>query len=72
MQKKLIIWDFDGVIADTDYIWMKMFYQKLVTQKQYQTPFEEFHYKCGGMSGITIKKTFNKLGYELNDSFLKI
>ena len=69
MQKNLIIWDFDGVIADTDSVWMKMFYQKVVDEKNYQGSFEEFYYMCGGMSMATIKDTFAKIGCELDMDF---
>lgn len=69
MQKKLIIWDFDGVIADTDSVWMKMFYQKVVNEKNYQGSFKEFYYMCGGMSVFTIKNTFAKIGIELDMEF---
>ncbi len=69
MQKKLIIWDFDGVIADTDSVWMKMFYQKVVNEKNYQGSFKELYYMCGGMSVLTIKDTFTKIGIELDMEF---
>ena len=70
MQKKLIIWDFDGVIADTDSVWKKMFYQKVVNEKNYQGSFKEFYYMCGGMSVLTIKNTFAKIGTELDMEFI--
>ena len=71
MNEKLIIWDFDGVIADTDSVWMKTFYQKIVAEKNYQSSFEELYYMCGGMSIATIKKTFINLGIELKDDFFE-
>lgn len=71
MNKKLIIWDFDGVIADTDSAWMKTFYQKVVAEKNYQNSFESFYDMCGGMSVATLKKTFLTLGIELKDDFFE-
>ena len=69
MQEKLIIWDFDGVIADTDSLWMKLFYQKMVKEYGYTQNFENFYNMCSGMSAITMQNTFAKIGYELNLSF---
>jgi len=71
MQKKLIIWDFDGVIADTDSVWMKIFYQKMIKECGYTQNFEDFYYMCGGMSIITLKKTFQNLGFQIGDSFFE-
>ena len=71
MQNKLIIWDFDGVIADTDSVWMKTFYQKILAEKNYKSDFETFYDMCGGMSVATIKKTFLNLGIELKDDFFE-
>ena len=69
MQEKLIIWDFDGVIADTDSLWMKLFYQKMVKECSYTQNFEDFYNMCSGMSAITMQNTFAKIGYKLNLSF---
>ena len=71
MQHKLIIWDFDGVIADTDSIWMNIFYNKLCTDYNYHMSYEDFYYMCGGMSIITLKKTFQKLGLEIKDDLFE-
>ena len=71
MKEKLIIWDFDGVIADTDSMWMRAFYKKMVDEKNYKSDFAYFYEMCGGMSIATIKKTFLNLGIEIEDMFFE-
>ena len=69
--KKLIIWDLDGVIADTESIWMES-RQKLLNQKFgiNWTIYETYQY-IGGMSWKTRLQTLNNMGICVDESFEK-
>ena len=45
MTKKLIIWDFDGVIADTDSDWLVRLHKKVNKVLGMNISFDEFHNK---------------------------
>jgi len=69
MEKKLIIWDFDGVIADTEKIWL---YHRMITlNKDYGLNFNEetIRQKFWGMSDQTKKELLKNMGIETDDAF---
>ena len=68
---ELIIWDFDGVIADSEKIWLlnrqKFFNDNLGVNWDFDTINKYF----GGMSDKTKKDVLEKLGYPTDDKFWK-
>lgn len=71
MTKKLIIWDFDGVIADTDSDWLVRLHKKVNNVLGMNISFDEFHNKYCGMSSITQRRVFNEQGFKTSDFFWK-
>ena len=71
MKKKLIIWDFDGVIADTDYIWIENLYKNMKSKFNIKDSLSDFYTKYNGMSSITQRIIFNDLGYKTSNYFWK-
>lgn len=71
MKNKLIIWDFDGVIADTDFIWIEILYKNMKAKFNIEDSLNNFYIKYNGMSSITQKKLFDNLGYKTNNEFWK-
>ncbi len=69
--KKLIIWDFDGVIADTEKLWvinrMEVLNQSYGTNWSLIDTFKNI----GGMSDNDKKVVFAKLGINIDDAFWK-
>ena len=69
MKKKLLIWDFDGVISDTEVIWLKVrmnaINEKFHTNFDMQTCFNLF----GGTNDKTKQKVLEKLGYKTEQKF---
>ncbi len=69
MNKKLIIWDFDGVIADTEKIWL-LNRQICLNQKfNLNWDFQTTNKFIGGMSDKTKKHVLEDLGIKTNDEF---
>lgn len=66
---KLIIWDFDGVIADSEKIWLanreKFFRERLGVDWD----FEQINKLFGGMADKTKKLVLDELGYKTDDKF---
>lgn len=71
MKKKLVIWDFDGVIADSEKIWLKN--RQIELNRRYGLNFtfdEIIKYLCG-MSDKTKREVLNGLGINTDDLFWK-
>ena len=66
---KLIIWDFDGVIADSEKIWLEnrknFFHDRLGVNWD----FEEVNRLFGGQADKTKRDTLLKMGYSTDDKF---
>ena len=67
--KKLIIWDFDGVIADTEKLWIISRMELL--NKEYNTNwnFETANKNIGGMSDKDKQRVLNNLGINVSNDF---
>ena len=69
MKHSLIIWDFDGVLADSEKIYLqnrqKYFNQKL----NLNWTFPELVKKIGGLSDVSNRKILAELGHVTDDSF---
>lgn len=66
---KLIIWDFDGVIADTEHLWVKN-RQKMLNEKfNLGWDFATANKHLGGMSDKTKRLNLDKLGIKTDDKF---
>ena len=69
MQKRLIIWDFDGVIDNTEKLWLK---NRMETINKYfakNWDYETTYKYLAGMSDKTKKDVLNKMGIITNDKF---
>ncbi len=68
---QLIIWDFDGVIADSEKIWLEnrrvFFKERLGVDWNFETINKYF----GGTSDKTKKQILSRLGYETDEQFWK-
>lgn len=69
MNKKLIIWDFDGVIADTEKIWLQNRQICLNQKFNLNWDFQTTNKFIGGMSDKTKKHVLADLGIETSDEF---
>ena len=67
--KKLIIWDFDGVVANTEVLWidtrMNLLNQKYCTNWSFETAFKNM----GGLADKDKKIVLKNLGIDIDDSF---
>lgn len=69
MMKKLIIWDFDGVIADTEKLWLK---NRQILMKEalgIDWDWETVNHYLRGTGDKTKRDVLNSLGIETNDDF---
>lgn len=69
MNKKLLIWDFDGVIADTEKLWL---YNRMLTiNETFNVHWSEqtVHEKLLGMSDKTKREVLDALGLITDDAF---
>lgn len=69
MNKKLLIWDFDGVIADTEKLWL---YNRMCTiNETFHVNWNEAmtHEKLLGMSDKTKREVLDSLGLITDDAF---
>ena len=69
MNKQLLIWDFDGVIADTEKLWL---YNRMLTiNETFHVNWSEemTHKKLLGMSDRTKREVLNALGLITDDAF---
>jgi len=71
--KKLLIWDFDGVIADSEYLWVQAWDEVLKSEKQIKLSIKEKHDLLYGVSDKTRRERLEKHILELNldDDFMK-
>ena len=67
--KKLIIWDFDGVIADTEKLWLETRLDMLNKYFSLNWDFDTINQYCGGMSDKTKRENLDKLGIITSDDF---
>lgn len=67
--KKLIIWDFDGVIADTEKLWLETRLELLNRDFGLRWNFDTINKYCGGMSDKTKREILNKIGIITSDDF---
>ena len=69
MKKKLIIWDFDGVIADTEKLWLKnrqiLMKEALGIDWDWQT----INHHLRGTGDVTKRNILNNLGIVTDDDF---
>ena len=71
MRKNLVIWDFDGVIADSEKIWLKNRQESLNKKFNLNWDFQITNKYLGGMSDITKRQVLNNMGYKTDDAFWK-
>lgn len=71
MNKKLIIWDFDGVIADTEKMWLQNRMIQLNEKFALNWDLEKTSQILGGMSDKTKRLELQKLGIYTDDVFWK-
>ncbi len=71
--KKLLIWDFDGVIADSEYLWVQAWDEVLKSEKQVNLSTKEKHDLLYGVSDKTRRERLEKHipGLNLDDDFMK-
>ncbi len=72
MRKKLVIFDFDGVVADSEKIWLKNRQLTLNERFNLGWDFETTNKYIGGMSDQTKRETLEKMGIITDDDFWKI
>ena len=67
--KKLLIWDFDGVIADTEKLWIQN--RMLLLNKNFGLNWDmnKTYAVLGGMSDKTKKHVLEKLGLKTDEQF---
>ena len=67
--KKLIIWDFDGVISDTEKLWLET--NRFLLNKYFNLnwDFETINRYLGGMSIKTKREILDKMGIVTDDKF---
>ena len=69
MKKKLLIWDFDGVIADTEKLWLTNRQKLLKDYMNIDWDFPTVEKYLKGMSDITKREVLDSLGIgELPDA----
>ena len=66
---KLLIWDFDGVIADSEKVWLKNRQVYFKDRLGLDLSFDEINSYFGGTSDSTKKIILQKMGYETDDKF---
>lgn len=71
MKKNLLIWDFDGVIADTEKLWLKNRQFMLKDKLGIDWDWKTINFYLGGMSDKTKREVLNKLGIATDDNFWK-
>ena len=69
MKQKLIIWDFDGVIADTEKLWIQNRLQMLNDKFNLNWDFATAYKTIGGMSDKTKKEVLKSLGISTDNKF---
>ena len=69
MKKNLIIWDFDGVIADSEKLWIKNRQNVLNERFNICWDFNTTNNNLGGMSDKSKREVLNNLGIITDDEF---
>ena len=69
MKQKLIIWDFDGVIADTEKLWIQNRLQMLNDKFNLNWDFATAYKTIGGMSDKTKKEVLESMGISTDTAF---
>lgn len=69
MAKKLIIWDFDGVIANTEYYWLYNRQKVLQEQMGIDWDWSTINRTLRGISDKTKREKLSALGIKTSDSF---
>ncbi|MBR5154804.1 MAG: HAD family phosphatase [Alphaproteobacteria bacterium] len=72
MKKKLVIFDFDGVIADSEKIWLKNRQEQLNLRYNLGWDFETTNKHIGGMSDKTKREVLINMGIITDDEFWKV
>ena len=67
---KLVIWDFDGVISDTEHLWIKNWQIMLKNKFGVEWDFVYANKILGGLSPKTKIQNLEKLGFAIDDNFL--
>ena len=71
MIKNLVIWDFDGVIADSEIIWIKNRQEELNKRYNLNWDFETTNNYIGGMSDKTKREVLDSMRIFTDDDFWK-
>ena len=69
MKKNLVIWDFDGVIADSEKVWLKNRQQSINELFGINWDIQTINKYLGGMSDKTKKQVLDDMGYKTDDKF---
>lgn len=69
--KKLIIWDFDGVIADTEKLWVKVWQKNINENFGLNWDFKTAYHYFAGMSIKTKTQNLAKLGINVSDELIE-
>ena len=67
--KKLIIWDFDGVVSDTEKLWLKTRQEMLEELYGIKMDFDTVNFYMGGRSDKTKRENLDKAGIITDDYF---
>lgn len=71
MKKNLVIFDFDGVIADSEKIWIKNRQLSLNKLFHLNWDFQTTNKYLGGIGDKTKRQVLDKMGYKTDDAFWK-
>lgn len=71
MKKNLVIWDFDGVMADSEKIWIKNRQISLNKKFNLNWDFQTTNRYLGGIGDKTKRQVLDKMGYVTDDAFWK-
>ena len=66
---KLLIWDFDGVIVDSEKVWLKNRVEFFHKHLGVDWDFDYVNFHFGGTSDSTKKIILDKMGYKTDDKF---
>ena len=69
--KKLVIWDLDGVITDSEKVWLKNRLNRLNALFNLNWDFETAYKYLGGMNDKKKSLVLRKMGYKTNSKFWK-
>ena len=69
MKENLIIWDFDGVIADTEVIWLKIRLEAVNKKFGLNYDMQSIYKIFGGTNDSMKQKILNDMGYKTDQKF---